>query len=207
MDFPTLMISLLSDDWVFFNDDEIVWDGSHHQLTGIQVNGAQIDGFMAFVNENMNGFDDINEVVQYFIAFMQQMEGDEGLIIPRSKIASDLHAAMREGDLTGITLVNLAACGGAFRIASPEPDAYAIVYDVRLAKGIPCFFDLMARLMWDARLMSASAAGQPFDISFLAARNFDANEYLGDVDEPVAGAQENPTALHVESQPSIVLPE
>lgn len=27
MDFPTLILSLLGDGWLFFNKDQIVWDG------------------------------------------------------------------------------------------------------------------------------------------------------------------------------------
>lgn len=43
MDSPTFILTLLSGNWLFFNDDEIAWDGDHHVITGIQVNGAQVD--------------------------------------------------------------------------------------------------------------------------------------------------------------------
>ena len=59
MDFPTLILTLLSGNWLFFNDDEIAWDGEHHRIVGIQVNAIQIGQFMDFVESNADGFNDI----------------------------------------------------------------------------------------------------------------------------------------------------
>lgn len=204
MDFPTLIISLFTDDWLFFNEDEIVWDGKHHKLAGIQVNGAQMDQLMDYVNQYTD-FDDINEVVQFAVAFMNHIEQDEGLIVPRSMIASGLHKAIREGDLTGITLMNLTACARAFQVRATDENQYACIYDTRLSMGIPSFFDLIARFMWDMRSAMNSLNGVPFDIVFAGARNIDVDAFLGQVNKPVAGAQENPAALHVESEPAVKL--
>lgn len=205
MDFPTLILSLLTDDWIFFNDGEIVWDGKHHCLVGMQVNGAQIDQFMDYVNQYTD-FDDINEAAQYTIAFMNHVESDEGLIVPRKMIARGLYDAIREGDLTGITLMNLTACAKAFQIRATDENQYAVIYDMRLSAGIPSFFDLIARLMWDLRSGTGSLNGVPFDMTFAGARNIDADVILGKVNKPVAGAQENPGFMHVEESPVIKLP-
>lgn len=201
MDFPTLVLTLLSGNWVFFADDEIVWDGEHHSITGIQVNGAQIDQFMEFVNAHMEGFDDIQDVVNHFIMFLNHVEADEGLVVPRPIIAPGIRQALRQGDLTGITLANLAACGAAFQVKLQDVNSYAVIYDTRLAMGIPSFYSLIARLLWDLRQGLKSQMGVPFRVAFMGARNFDANEYLGDVPKEVIGAQENPGVMLVDACP------
>ena len=205
MDFPTFIMTLLSDNWLFFEDDEIVWDGKRHQIVGIQVNGAQITQFMEFVDSAMEDFDDIRDVVNYFLAFMNELEKDEGLIVPRNSIAPGIRKAIREGDLTGITLANLAACGGAFRVKLQDEDNYVVIYDTRLGTGIPAFYDLIARMLWDLRQCLHSQKGVPFDVVFVSARNFDANEYIDIVPKMVSGVQENPGAMHIAACPKITM--
>lgn len=204
MDFPTFLLALLSGDWVFFDDGNIAWDGEHHQITGIQVNGAQAEQFMPFVNTFASDFDDIEDVVNHLIGFMSEIEKDEGLRIPRGAIAPGIRQAIREGDLTGITLMNLAACGAAFSVRLMD-EKYVVLYDTRLAMGIPAFFDLIARLLWDLRQYLRSLMGVPFEIAFASARNFDADQCLGDVSKPVLGAQTNPQVMIVDSLPEIRL--
>ena len=121
-------------------------------------------------------------------------------------IARGLHDAIREGDLTGITLMNLTACAKAFQIRATDENQYAVIYDTRLSIGIPSFFDLIARLMWDLRSGTGSLNGVPFDMTFAGARNFDADVILGTVNKPVAGVQETPGFMHVEEAPAIKLP-
>lgn len=203
MDFPTFLLTLLSGDWVFFGDNDIAWDGEHHQITGIQVNGAQAEQFMSFVNTFASDFDDIEDVVNHLIGFMGEIEKDEDLRIPREAIAPGIRQAIREGDLTGITLMNLAACGAAFMVRQSEPNSYAVLFDTRLAMGIPAFFDLIARLLWDLRQYLRSLMGVPFKIVFASARNFDADQCLDDVSKPVFGAQANPQAMIIDSLPVI----
>lgn len=207
LDFPALMLTLLSGNWVFFNEGEIVWNGEHHEITGIQINAAQVDELMPFWNRYTTDFDDINEVVEYFLAFMRQLEEDGAFVVPRDRIASGVCRALPDGPLTGITFANLAACGAAFQIVSVKDDTYSVVFDTRLAIGIPQFFNLVARLLWDWRQILRSVQGEPFKIMFGAARNFDADRYLGGVDKPVFGAQDNPMVLEVTACPEIALSE
>ena len=202
MDFPTLVLSLLSDDWLFFNDDEIAWDGERHKIVGIQVNLTKMDALMEFVSQHSD-LDDIQETVNYLIGFLAELEKDEAFRIKRGRIAQGVRKALREGDMTGITFANLAACSGAFRIQLTADDEYICLYDTRLSMGIPHFFDLIARLLWDFRSLMKSQKGVPFSIVFVSARNFDADAYLGNVNKEVEGCQKNPGAMHVDSVPSI----
>lgn len=206
VDYPTLMMTLLSDDWFFFMDDEITWDGHHHAIAGAQLNGAKADGLLNFVNSCIPGFDDVNEVFQYFVTLLNEIEKDEGLIVPRAMIAPGVQKAIREGDLTGLTLANLVACGKAFCVQKVERGAYRVIFDGRLIKGIPRFLDLLARLLWDLRQCTNSMRGKPFEISFLQARNIDADQYLGSVDAPVPGAQEYAALMKITETPAIHLP-
>lgn len=206
VDYPTLMMTLLSDDWFFFMDDEIAWDGHHHAIAGAQLNGAKADELLDFVNSCIPGFDDVNEVFQYFVTLLNEIEKDEGLIVPRAMIAPGVQKAIREGDLTGLTLANLAACGKAFCVQKVERGAYRVIFDSRLIKGIPSFLDLVARLVWDLRQCTNSMRGKPFEISFLQARNIDADHYLGSVEAPVPGAQKYAMFMKVTEAPRIALP-
>ena len=206
VDYPTLMMTLLSDDWFFFMDDEITWDGHHHAIAGAQLNGAKADELLDFVNSCIPGFDDVNEVFQYFVTLLNEIEKDEGLIVPRAMIAPGVQKAIREGDLTGLTLANLAACGKAFCAQKAKAGSYRVIFDSRLIIGIPSFLDLVARLVWDLRQCTNSMRGKPFEISFLQARNIDADHYLGSVEAPVPGAQKYAMFMKVTEAPRIALP-
>ncbi|MFR1168018.1 MAG: hypothetical protein ACLSDQ_10775, partial [Adlercreutzia equolifaciens] len=107
------MLTLLSGNWLFFRDGEIVWNGTSHEIVGVQVNAAQAHDLMDFWNSYAEDFEDINEVLQYFIAFLREAEKDRGLVVPRACIAPGVCQALPEGPMTGITLANLAACGSA----------------------------------------------------------------------------------------------
>ena len=206
VDYPTLMMTLLSDDWFYFMDDEITWDGHHHAIAGAQLNGAKADELLDFVNSCIPGFDDVNEVFQYFVTLLNEIEKDEGLIVPRAIIAPGVQKAIREGDLTGLTLANLAACGKTFCVQKAKAGSYRIIFDSRLIMGIPSFLDLVARLVWDLRQCTNSMRGKPFEISFLQARNIDADHYLGSVEAPVPGAQKYAMFMKVTEAPRIALP-
>lgn len=206
VDYPTLMMTLLSDDWFFFMDDEITWDGHHHAIAGAQLNGAKADELLDFVNNCIPGFDDVNEVFQYFVTLLNEIEKDEGLIVPRAIIAPGVQKAIREGDLTGLTLANLAACGKALCVQKAKAGSYRVIFDSRLIIGIPSFLDLVARLVWDLRQCTNSMRGKPIEISFLQARNIDADHYLGSVEAPVPGAQKYAMFMKVTEAPRIALP-
>ena len=150
MDFAAFFMTFLSDHWVFFQEGEITWDGKRHAINGLQVNAAKVDGFMPFISENSD-FDNIKEALDYFVAFLTNIETDEEFAIPRSSIAPGVAKGLPEGDLTPITFANLAACGSALIVREVGDDDYSVLFDRRLAQGIPCFFNLSARLIWDYR--------------------------------------------------------
>lgn len=202
-DLPTVMLTLLSDDYVFFQNNEISWSKGHHVIKGLQVNSPKQRDLATIAVEN--GFDDINDLLNYFIAFMGEVEKDEALVVPKASISKALHPIVRRGDLTGITLANLAASMAAFRVLNDKPNNYTVVYDGTLADGIPHFFDLMCRLLWDLRLCMTSLKGVPFQVTFVRCRNLDLSQLLKGHVSRVNGAQDDPVSVTVSKEPAIRL--
>lgn len=202
MDFAAFFMTFLSDDWVFFQEGEITWDGKRHAINGLQVNAAKVDGFMPFISENSD-FDNIKEALDYFVAFLTNIETDEEFAIPRSSIAPGVAKGLPEGDLTPITFANLAACGSALIVREVGDDDYSVLFDRRLAQGIPCFFNLSARLIWDYRQLTRSGRGVPFKVGFLPTRSIDADACFDESVDVVPGAQDDILVMDVDCAPEI----
>ncbi len=203
-------VTMLSGDWIWFPDDKISWDGEHHGIVRTDLNAAKAAGLMGFVGAEYPGrFGSLQDVVLLFAKLALEVEKDEALRVPRATIAPGLRDVLREGDLTGLTLLNLAACGAAIMLQKQDDDAYLLIYDTRLGAGIPSFFDLCARLVWDLRTANPDGTGSPrttpFTLTFAGSRDFDADEFFGDIKKPVAGAQQNPGTMRVEEAPQIAV--
>lgn len=189
---------LLDEDHVFFRDDEITWDGAHHAFAGAQVNAANMDEIPVF----MSNFESLMDGV---VDLMMSLERDEGLRIPRGAIHTSLHEAIREGDLTGITLFNLMACGHAVKIRRYGKSDYRVLYDNRLSRGIPDFYKLVARMIWDMR--EYNGVQDSFQVVFLSTRNIDADKCLYDFDGMVTGAISGPVwTEQVDDKPIVEVP-
>ena len=214
---PNFVLGLLAEDYLHFPDDTISWNGSHHEISRVDVNFMMRDGLMDRVHDAWCAdMDDIEEVSQFLVNILNEIEEDEALHVPKELISDIIRGPVCDGmnigaggDLTGITLANLAAMASSIRLDDEiSRDTYTLMYDTRLAKGIPQFFNLMGRLIWDMRACSKSLADKPFTVSFVGVRNVDADVLYGD--EPVRsvpGAQRARKSLTVKSAPEITLPE
>ena len=190
---------LFAQDYVFFNPGEITWDGSRHGICGMQVNSGMLGGIpmlLANAQEYLTGIVD----------FLTGIEKDEGLHVPLDAIHPGLHDALCNSDLTPITLFNLQACARAYQIArSGDGSTYQVLLDTRLSRGIPDFYNLVARLIWDMR--SYNGLNDPFEVLFASAVNFDANQCLEQFDASVAGAENHGFwSLRVEGLPQVTIP-
>lgn len=112
---------------------------------------------------------------------------------------------LREGDLTGLVLADFCGCNKALVIDNPAPDAYCVMYDTRIARGIPQFFNLVTRMLWDMRQGLRSQQGASFKVTFVAARNVDLSMLVVDDVTDVPGVQEKPATMMVYSAPAIQL--
>ena len=214
---PNFVLGLLAEDYLYFPDDTISWNGSHHEISRVDVNFMMRSGLMDRVHDAWCAdMDDIEEVSQFLVNILNEIEGDEALHVPKELISGVIRGPVCDGmnigaggDLTGITLANLAAMASSIRLDDEiSRDTYTLMYDTRLAKGIPQFFNLMGRLIWDMRACSKSLADKPFTVNFVGVRNVDADVLYGDeAVRSVPGAQRARKSLVVKSAPEITLPE
>lgn len=184
-------------DYIFFRQQEIVWDGTTHRPVGMQVNAAKMRDIPTIVNNTsmLNGVLDL----------LMELEKDEGLRVPLSMIHPGLHDALRNEDLTGITFFNLMACAQALIIKEPSPDDYQVMCDNRLPMGIPSFYQLVARMIWGMRAYNDRSGS--YKVTFLNARNLDADVVLDEVDRMVPGAFSQPIwQVEVTEKPRVELP-
>ena len=183
----------------------ITWDGHHHAATGLHVDNEKVPELTEFATQG--GFDDLNDYLNCFVdGFLNNLvEADEDLIVPRSAIHEALYPMLQEGDLTGLVLANFCGCNKALVIDNPEPDAYCVMYDTRIARGIPQFFNLVTRMLWDMRQGLRSQQDVSFKVTFVAAKNVDLSMLVVDDVTDVVGAQENPGTTMVYSAPAIQL--
>ena len=205
MDLVTSFFHLLSDYCVCFDDGMITWDGHHHAATGLHVDNEKVPELTEFATQG--GFDDLNDYLNCFVdGFLNNLvEADEDLIVPRSAIHEALYPMLREGDLTGLVLADFCGCNKALVIDNPAPDAYCVMYDTRIARGIPQFFNLVTRMLWDMRQGLRSQQGASFKVTFVAAKNVDLSTLVvGNVTD-VPGVQEKPATMMVYSAPKIRL--
>lgn len=205
MDLVTSFFHLLSDYCVCFDDGMITWDGHHHAATGLHVDNEKVPELTEFATRG--GFDDLNDYLNCFVdGFLNNLvEADEDLIVPRSAIHKALYPMLQEGDLTGLVLANFCGCNKALVIDNPAPDAYRVMYDTRIARGIPQFFNLVVRMLWDMRQGLRSQQGVSFKVTFIAAKNVDLSRLVVDDVTDVVGVQENPGTMTVYSAPKIRL--
>ena len=202
MDLPATMLALLSNGYVSFGEKDLSWSKGHHVIYGLQI-GSPVHPRLAAL-ARVNGFKNTDDLLEHFMAFMKQVDKDEELIVPKASIAKALGPVVRRGDLTGITLVNLTA-SEAFRVINDSPNSYTVMYDDALADGIPHFFDLMCRLLWDLRQCVETLKDAPFQVTFTSCRNLDLSQLLRGSVSRVDGAQDNPGTVSVSEAPAIGL--
>lgn len=188
---------LLYGDYVFFRPQEIAWDGTSHRIVGMQVNAAKMSEIPTLVSNTnlLNGLADL----------LTELEKDEGLRVPLVMIHPGLHEALRDEDLTGITLFNLMACAQALIVKEPSPNDYQVMCDNRLPLGIPSFYQLVARMIWGMRAYNDRSGS--YKVTFVNACNLDADVVLGEVDQMVPGAFSQPIwQVEVTEKPQVKLP-
>lgn len=205
MDLVTSFFHLLSDYYACFDDGMITWDGHHHAATGLHVDNEKVPELTEFATRG--GFDDLNDYLNCFVdGFLNNLvEADEDLIVPRSAIHKALYPMLQEGDLTGLVLANFCGYNKALVIDNPAPDAYCVMYDTRIARGIPQFFNLVTRMLWDMRQGLRSQQDASFKVTFVAAKNVDLSMLVVNDVTDVVGVQENPGAMTVLATPVIRL--
>lgn len=201
------ILELLCQDRIFFNPGEITWDGTHHGFTGMQFGSRYLQETVAFAQKM--GYGNASEFGGAILETLGKVEQDEALRVPRERISPALREAIGEGDLTGITLANLAAVYCALLVKQPSEGEFQVFMDGNLERGIPRLYDLVLRLLWDLNATVVGDGENTFKVTFARARNLDFEEYL-ELDGPVervAGAdiRQTPFVVEVTEEPAIDL--
>ena len=196
---------LLAHDHVFFDEGDIRWDGKYYGIVGIQLNADGADAIPTLM-------EDPQAYLRGVVDLMTALEADSGLRVPRAEIHRSLRRAIGEGDLTGITLFNLQACGQVFsfvdesdveakhealvqakdRLNGVDPAEVIVVeVDQRLPKGIPGFYGLVKRMVLAMRAYNG-IEDEPFTLAFVSRRRPEASRFMDDVHTPVKGGVYRP---------------
>lgn len=183
--------------YVSLDDEDIVRRGTHHVIESVRFDeGSERLSRIA----SQNGFDSVRELIDCFVSTMNEVEADEALMLPKKAISYSYRDIVRKGDMTGITLVNITSYPDLYRVFADGPNGYLVEYNKFLALGMPCFFDLMCRLIWDLRQCVESLRGVPFQVGFA---KIVLPFYRRVECRAAPGAQENPVLVNV-SKPPVV---
>lgn len=183
--------------YVSLDDEDIVRRGTHHVIESVQFDETS-ERLSRIASQN--GFDSVGELIDCFVSTMNEVEADEALMLPKKAISYSYRDIVRKGDMTGITLVNITSYLDLYRVFADGPNGYLVEYNKFLALGMPCFFDLMCRLIWNLRQCVESLRGVPFQVGFA---KIVLPFYRRVECRAAPGAQENPVLVNV-SKPPVV---
>ena len=169
---------LLGEDLFFFNDGEIAFDGEHHMLTGIQVNGAKI-GDIPGLLENAQA------LAMGLADCMMTIEQNDKLMCPLADIDQELRYYINAENLTGITLMHLFAwhllkitegdvMGDAIESTineSVEKHDYTVIGDTRVLNGIPNSHEMIDELIHS--LLRYNDDDRDISVNYIGMRNYD----------------------------------
>lgn len=187
----------LDEGYVSLDDEDIVRRGTHHVIESVQFD--ETSERLSHI-ASQNGFDSVRELIDCFVSTMSEIEKDESLMLPKKAVSWSYRDVVRKGDMTGITLVNITSYPDLYRVFADGANGYLVEYNKFLALGMPRFFDLMCRLIWDLRQCVESLRGTPFQVAFarIAIPGYRKVEC-----KAAPGAQENPVLVNV-SEPPVV---
>lgn len=187
----------LDEGYVSLDDEDIVRRGTHHVIESVQFD--ETSERLSHI-ASQNGFDSVRELIDCFVSTMSEIEKDESLMLPKKAVSWSYRDVVRKGDMTGITLVNITSYPDLYRVFADGANGYLVEYNKFLALGMPRFFDLMCRLIWDLRQCVESLRGTPFQVAFarIAIPGYRKVEC-----KATSGAQENPVLVNV-SEPPVV---
>lgn len=169
---------LLGEDLFFFNEGEIAFDGEHHLIRGIQINGEKVNDVPGLLE---NG----QALAMGLADCMMTVEQNEKLMCPLSDIDDDLKYYINGEDLTGITLMHLFAwhllkiiegdmMGDAIENTinkTVEKHDFTIVGDTRVLNGIPNSHEMINELIHS--LLRYNDDDREISVNYVGMRNFD----------------------------------
>ena len=158
---------LFADDVLFFNDNEVFWNGGGHEVKGFQINAEKIHEHPDLLNAVRSV-----DLVEMF----ETIEKNPALIIPKSKIHAEFHEALFYQDLTGITFFHLIGWK-VLKIGVTNADSYSILVELNLLKAIPNVYSYITEFIRTLREYNEQRSS--FDLAFAVYRNLNGDDPLG----------------------------
>lgn len=212
----------VQDNYELFHDadfpltkEDVVWDGTRHTL--------DVEHILAAVDNvederKRKWFSSELSSEWGLPRILDELERDSALVIPRERIAPGVLEALPEGDFTALSFAYLMHIG-ALRIRScnATQEYHQIIYDRRLADGIPQFFSLLTRLIWmwrdcaevprDPEEYDDLEGNEPIDdglsVTLFRAEHTNATALMGEVGSPVPGAERDPGYKEIYYRPEV----
>ena len=169
---------LFTKDVVFNNDNEILYDGTHHTMIGMQFN-SQVLGDYPQIQQGMHSF---GMAIKDVVAFVEQ---NEHLMIPKERFHKNLLAATRNRSITGISVFDLCAWHLITITSLPgSNDDYLVALGQDLIRGLPEGYKYIAEFI--ATLRAYNGITGPFKVQFASTMVLDSPcDYI---EQPVPGA-------------------
>ena len=172
-----LVQQLYDHDVVFNRDEELVFEGSHNKVTGVQLNKSQVDNYPAIL-------DDPEHFVQEYINVLMTVEQNENLMIPKSDFHKNLLPATRKAPITGMTFFLFSQHHMMSISGSIDSDSYTVAADVDLINGIPNVSTYIGEFI--KTLRNYNNIYDDFSVTIAGTRNLDSP--CNRIDDPVSGA-------------------
>ena len=153
---------LFSKDFVFYNDDEVGFDGTHHYMKGIQFNASRFYDEPVIKNNPQLIANCIADLITY-------VEKNENLTIPLEYIHDALADVSWNQPITGMSLFNLCAHHMInIRVSDTKDDLYVAVLDVNILRGIPEAYLYIAEFI--KTLRDYNGIEGAFEVNYLISR-------------------------------------
>lgn len=172
-----LVAQLFEEDFVFNNDDEISYDGTHTTISGLQFNEEKLEEYPALI-------DNAESIGMGVVRVMMFVEENTNLMISKKDFHKNLLKATRGYPITGMTIFGFIALH-MIKITENDDNKYSVIVDTNLIKGIPDAFAFLGEFI--KTLRAYNEIYEDFEVSFFAMKNF--NGACKDISEAVKGAE------------------
>lgn len=154
---------LYSKDIVFNNDDELIYDGKHTIMRGLQLN--------ALKSEEVQWLHDMGEVFEREISsLIWFVEKNEKLRIPKSKVYPCILDANKGNPLTGTAVFQLCAWH-MLMFLEKQDNSYSVAVDTKLVMGMPDVINYIGEIIRTLRAYNDKY--DDFEVEFQGMINLD----------------------------------
>lgn len=167
---------LFTKDVIFNNDDEITFDGTHHKVSGFQMNAEVINDYPIIV-ENAGLFS------TKLMDLLEYVEANENLIVPTECFHPALLKITKNNPITG-TMIFMFCAWHMITIGENGDNNYFVGLDQNIIKGIPKAYSFVAEFIRTLREYN----GIVDDFTITTASVMNMTGAIATISDPVRGA-------------------